>query len=106
MLAQVPEASGKAMRPGRRGDPARHAVDRYSEAARLMTGKPAASIEDGLAWIRETVALLAIPGLAAFGLRPQHADDVAAKAARSSSMKGNPTALSQGDLRAIFLRAL
>jgi alcohol dehydrogenase class IV len=106
LLAPVIEANVRALRPGRPGGPAHPAVDRYTEAAQLMTGKPGASIEDGLAWIRETVALLAIPGLAAFGLRPQHADDVAAKAAGSSSMKGNPAALSQGDLRAIFLRAL
>src|SRR5215470_2450515 len=103
LLAPVMQANVRALRSGPAGHPA---LDRYTEAARLMTGKPAASIEDGLAWIRETVALLAIPGLAAFGLRPQHADDVAAKAARSSSIKGNPVALSQDELHAIFLRAL
>jgi alcohol dehydrogenase class IV len=106
LLAPVVEANVQALRSGRPGGQARRAVDRYTEAARLLTGNPAASIDDGLAWIRETVALLAIPGLAAFGLRPQHADDVAAKAARSSSMRGNPAALSHSDLRAIFLRAL
>ena len=47
-----------------------------------------------------------MPGLAAFGVRPQHAGDVAAKAARSSSMQGNPVALSDSDLRAIVLQAL
>ena len=51
-------------------------------------------------------SLLAVPGLAAFGIGPQHADDVAAKAARSSSMQGNPVALTHGDLRAIIVQAL
>src|SRR5207244_1999604 len=48
----------------------------------------------------------AVHGLAAFGVGPQHVDDVAAKAARSSSMQGNPVALTHSDLRAIVLQAL
>ena len=52
------------------------------------------------------MALLAVPGLAAFGIRPEHADDVAGKASRSSSMQGNPVALSHTDLRTILLRAI
>ncbi len=104
-LAPVVEANVRALRSG----PAsadRDALDRYTEAARLLTGDPTASIGDGLAWIRETLALLEVPGLAAFGVGPQHADDIAAKALTSSSMQGNPVALSHDDLRAILLQAL
>jgi alcohol dehydrogenase class IV len=103
LLAPVIEANVRALRSGRAGH---LALDRYTEAARLLTGNPVAAIDDGLAWIRETVALLAVPGLAAFGLQPQDADEVAAQAARSSSMRGNPVALSDSDLRAIVLQAL
>ena len=103
LLAPVMEANVRALRSGQ---PGASALDRYSEAVRLLTGSPAASIDDGLAWIRETVSLLAVPGLAAFGVGPQHADDVAAKAARSSSMQGNPVALTHRDLCAIVLQAL
>ncbi len=103
LLAPVIEANVRALRSGQPGGPA---LDRYAEAARLLTGRPAASIDDGLTWIRETVSLLDVPGLAAFGIGPQHAGDVAAKAARSSSMQGNPVTLTPGDLRAIFLQAL
>ena len=103
LLAPVVEANVRALRSAQPGGPA---LDRYAEAARLLTGKPAASIDDGLTWIRETVSLLDVPCLAAFGIGPQHADDVAAKAARSSSMQGNPVALTHGDLRAIVLQAL
>jgi alcohol dehydrogenase class IV len=103
LLAPVVEANVRALRRGAPGHPA---LDRYTEAAQLLTGTPGAAIEDGLAWIRETITLLAIPGLEAFGLRPEHADEVAAKAARSSSMQGNPVALSHGDLRAIILQAI
>jgi alcohol dehydrogenase class IV len=103
LLAPAIEASVRALRSGPGGHPA---LDRYTEAARLLTGQPTATIEDGLAWIRETVTLLAVPGLATFGLRPEQAGDVAAKAAKSSSMQGNPVALSDSDLRAIVLQAL
>ena len=103
LLAPVVEANVQALRSGPPGHPA---LDRYTEAAQLLTGKSAASIEDGVAWIRETITLLAVPSLAAFGVVPQHADDVAAKAIRSSSMPGNPVALSHGDLRAILIQAL
>jgi alcohol dehydrogenase class IV len=103
LLAPVVEANVQALRSGPPGHPA---LDRSTEAARLLTGKSAASIEDGVAWIRETITLLAVPSLAAFGVEPQHADDVAAKAIRSSSMQGNPVALSHGDLRAILIQAL
>jgi len=103
LLTPVIEANVKALRSGPPGQPA---LDRYTEAARLLTGQPAATIEDGLAWIRETVTQLAVPGLAAFGVRPEQADEIAAKAAKSSSMQGNPIALSDSDLRAIVLRAL
>jgi alcohol dehydrogenase class IV len=100
LLAPVIEANVRALR----SHPA--VLDRYAEAARLLTGRPAASVEDGLAWIGETLTLLRVPGLASFGLGPQDADDIAAKAMTSSSMKGNPVALSHDDLTAILLQAL
>jgi alcohol dehydrogenase class IV len=106
LLAPVIEANVRALRLDAAGPPAAGVLNRYAEAARLLTGRPAASIEDGLAWIRETLTLLHVPGLAAFGLGPQHADDIAAKALTSSSMKGNPAALSPADLKAILLQAL
>src|SRR5499427_5473009 len=70
LLAPVIETNVRALRSGPAGHPA---LDRYTEAARVLTGETAASIGDGLAWIRETVSQLAVPGLAAFGIGPQHA---------------------------------
>lgn len=103
LLAPVTEANVRALRSGQPGHPI---LDRYAEAAQLITRNPGASIEDGLAWIRETVTLLGVPSLATFGIRPEQADDIAAKAARSSSMQGNPVALSASDLRATVLQAI
>jgi alcohol dehydrogenase class IV len=103
LLAPVVEANVRALRSGNAGHPV---LERYAEAAQALTGNPSAAVEDGLAWIHETVTVLGIPRLGAFRISPQDADDVAAKAARSSSMQGNPVTLSHDDLRAILLQAI
>jgi alcohol dehydrogenase class IV len=103
LLAPVIEANVRALRSAPDGRPA---LDRFTEIAGILTGQPAAAVEDGFAWIRDTVGLLEIPRLAAFGLSPQDVDDVAAKAAKSSSMRGNPVVLSDDDLRTILLDAI
>jgi alcohol dehydrogenase class IV len=103
LLAPVIETNVRALRSVDPGDPV---LDRYMEAAQLLTGRPTASIEFGVAWIRETITLFGMPGLAAFGIEPQDADGIADKAATSSSMQGNPIALSRTELRATILEAL
>jgi alcohol dehydrogenase class IV len=103
LLAPVIEANVRTLRSA---PPGSRALDRYAEAAQLLTGKPGASVEDGLAWIGETLTLLGVPGLAAFGLGPEQADAIAAAALASSSMRGNPVPLSQDQLAAVFLEAL
>jgi hypothetical protein len=88
----------KCASPAARQSPAR--------TARLLTGQPTASSRDGLAWIRQTLTLLAVPCLATSAVRPQHAGEISAKARTSSSMQRNPVALSHDDLKAALLRAL
>jgi alcohol dehydrogenase class IV len=106
VLAPVIDANVRALRSGRPAGAGQDPLGRYAEAARMLTGNPAASVEDGLAWIRETLALLNVPGLAAFGLGPRQAGDIAGKAMTSSSMQGNPVALSHAELEEILLQAL
>jgi alcohol dehydrogenase class IV len=103
LLVPVIDANVRTLQSVAPGSPV---LDRYAEVAQLLTERPGASIRDGLAWIRETLTLLSVPGLAAFGLGPGQADDIAAKALTSSSMQGNPVSLSHGDLTAILLEAL
>jgi alcohol dehydrogenase class IV len=103
LLAPVTEANVRVLRSVPDGQPA---LGRFTEIARILTGNPAAAVEDGFAWIRDTVGLLEIPRLAAFGLSLQDVDDVVAKAAGSSSMQGNPVVLSHDDLRTILLDAI
>jgi alcohol dehydrogenase class IV len=74
--------------------------ERYSEAARLLTGRNDASAEDGVTWVRTLTTNLSIPGLAAYGLAEAHIPDLCEKALHASSMQGNPvphpcTALAQ-----------
>jgi alcohol dehydrogenase class IV len=103
LLVPVIEANVRALQARGTGQAV---IERYAEAAGLLTGKPGASVADGLAWIRKTLALLAVPGLAAFGFGVGQIDDVAAKALTSSSMQGNPVPLSRDDLKGILLQAL
>jgi len=103
LLAPVIRANVGTLRSAVPGSPT---LDRYAEAARLLTGKPGASVEDGLAWIGETLTRLGVPGLAGFGLGAEQADAIAAAARASSSMRGNPVPLSQDQLAAVFLEAL
>jgi alcohol dehydrogenase class IV len=82
------------------------APERYAEAARLLTGRPDATVADGVAWLRETVTLLGVPGLGAFGLRPEQAGEVVAKTAKASSTQGNPVTLSETGLHAVLSAAI
>jgi alcohol dehydrogenase class IV len=103
LLVPVVEANVRAPRGVDTGGPA---LARYAEAARLLTGRPDASIEDGVRWMRETVGLLRISGLGGCGLRADRAAEVVAKAAVSSSMQGNPVRLPEADLHSILAAAM
>ena len=103
LLAPVAQANLAALRAGPAGHPA---LARYADAAAMLTGDPGATAEDGIAWVRQTLALLAIPGLGAYGLVPGQFGEVAAQALKSSSMQGNPVALTAADLTGILARAL
>ena len=79
---------------------------RFAAVARALTDDPSATAEDGLAWIEWTRDALALPGLASFGFGPDQAAEAVAKAARASSMQGNPVVLSTEELTRIYLAAL
>ncbi|WP_433203117.1 iron-containing alcohol dehydrogenase [Dactylosporangium sp. CS-047395] len=81
-------------------------LERYASAARSLTGRANASVADLVAWLHETVAQLGVRGLGAFGLSVAHADEVVAKAAGASSMRGNPVPLNEEQLREVFAAAL
>src|ERR671928_1002426 len=55
LLAPVVEANVRALRERDAGSPG---LRRYADVARLLTGRPDAAVEHGVAWLRETVAAL------------------------------------------------
>ena len=81
------------------------ALDRYAEAARLVTGTPSASAADVLPWLEGLCARLKVPGLASFGYSEADAEAIIPAALRSSSMRGNPVDLTAEELRAVLNRA-
>lgn len=95
LLASVVEVNVRALRVR---EPANPALDKYRQVAAFLTGRPAASVEDGVGWIRESVALLGVPGLGALGVHADMVDDIAAKTATASSTRGNPIVLTAGEL--------
>ncbi|MEX5716990.1 iron-containing alcohol dehydrogenase [Geodermatophilus maliterrae] len=99
LLAPVVEANLRALRER---EPASPGLRRYADVARLLTGREDATVEDAPVWLRETVAALDVPSLAAVGLQPAQYAEVAGKAARSSSMQGNPVRLTEEELVAVL----
>ena len=103
LLAPVMQANVHALRARDAGSAA---LNRYEEIARLVTGKPAARIEDGISWARDLARRLGIPTLRSYGIKDADFPSLAPKAAASSSMKGNPIALTQDELAGILREAV
>jgi alcohol dehydrogenase class IV len=95
MLAPVTEVNVRALRVR---DPDSPALTRFDEAARILTGYAGARAEYGVSWLRSLQADLQIPSLATFGLSRADLEEVVGKARRSSSMQGNPVALTDAEL--------
>src|SRR5581483_7040991 len=81
--------------------PQNDALTRYDEVARLVTGSPHATADDGVRWIAALCRKLEIPPLRTYGVREQHIPGPVEAARRTSSMKGNPVSLSAEELSAI-----
>ena len=81
-------------------------LERYAQIARTVTDDPGATVAEGVAALAALVKACGVPGLGAFGLTEGDFDDVVAKSKESSSMKGNPVALSDEELKDMLRRAL
>jgi alcohol dehydrogenase class IV len=79
---------------------------RFDIVAQTLTGSATATADDGIEYLRELGAELAIPALATYGMTPSDVEAVAENAARASSMKGNPVVLTPAELREILVQAL
>jgi alcohol dehydrogenase class IV len=79
---------------------------RYEEIARLLTGNPRATAQDGVAWVSELVEELRIPPLISYGVTPHALPTLAEKAAVASSMQANPVTFTTAQLQQILAAAL
>jgi alcohol dehydrogenase class IV len=86
--------------------PQNQALDRYRRVAELLTGETGADAEAGISWVRVLVADLQIRPLGSYGIDGQATKELIEKAARASSMKGNPVVLTPEELAGIFESAL
>lgn len=103
VLAACCEVNVRAMKERDQDNPA---IARYTEVARLLTGNPEATAEDGVAWVRETVRLLGVGGLASLGLPEDQLDRATKGAMAASSMKGNPIVLTYSEVHEILAASL
>jgi alcohol dehydrogenase class IV len=86
--------------------PEHAALRRYTEIARILTGRRDATAHEGVKWVSELVEALNIPGLSKYGLRPEDFPEAVEKTQRANSSKGNPVVLNEKELTAILERAL
>ena len=104
--AMLPSGMEGNLRALRAREPQSIALRRYEEIARLLTGRPSATAEDGVAWAREICAEFEIPPLALYGVTEQEVAALVEASARTSSMKGNPLVLTPEELREVLLRSI
>ena len=104
--AMLPHAIEINIRALRERSPASQALRRYEEVARLVTGRPHATADEGAEWIAQLVRKLEIPPLRTYGVTEGDIPVLVEKAAKASSMKGNPIVLTEEELREIIVQAI
>jgi alcohol dehydrogenase class IV len=103
LLPHVMDANLRALRARAPRD---RALDRYDEIARLLTGRPQATANDGVKWVHELLAALRMPRLASFNIARADLPAIVAAAENASSMKANPIVLTRDELTETLAAAL
>ena len=88
------------------GEEKKRELNRFDEVAQLLLQDENAQASDGIEWIEELCTHLQVPPLATMGLVEEDIEMLAEKAARSSSMKGNPIPMSEGELATLLRKAM
>ena len=103
--ALLPGAMAVNIRALEARQPQSATLARYAEIARILTGRDDATPADGAAWAADLGAALGVPGLNHYGLSDGDIASLIEKAAVASSMKANPIALTEDEMRLIVERA-
>jgi len=104
--ALLPHVLETNLRALRHRQPQGDALRRFQTIAQLLTGQPDAVAEEAVDWVRRLIEELKIPSLKTYGVRSEHINEVADKAAKASSMKSNPILLTREELGGILEAAL
>ena len=104
--ALLPHVTAANLRALRSRAPESDVLRRYNEVARLVTGNPSATADEGVCWVGQLVVDLKIPRLAAYGISPAHVGELVERAAKASSMKANPIALTKEELAEVLRAAM
>jgi alcohol dehydrogenase class IV len=103
LLPVVMAANVAALHDRATGGPA---LRRYEEVARILTGRPDATIADGIRWVYGLCADLGVPPLGRYGVPAAEIPAVVAETQRAGSTKGNPIALTDDELAEVLRQAL
>jgi len=103
LLPFVMAANVAALHDRSTGGPA---LRRYEEVGRILTGRPEATIADGIRWVHALCADLGVPPLGRHGMVAGEIPAVVTEAQRASSTKGNPIALTDEELAEVLRQAL
>jgi alcohol dehydrogenase class IV len=103
LLPWIMEANVRALAQRAPTSPARA---RFDELGPLLTGRRDAAAAEAIQWVHGLCHDLAIPGLGQWGLGDQDIPAMVDSARTSSSMRGNPTALTTDELAEVLEKAL
>jgi alcohol dehydrogenase class IV len=104
--AVLPHGISVNIRALRERAPEHEALQRYTQAARILTGDAQAGAEDCVIWTTALCRELGIAGLRSYGLEREQILTLVEKAARASSMKANPIQLTSRELTEVVERSL
>lgn len=99
--AVLPHAIAVNVEALRARAPGSQPLQRYDEVAQILTGRSHATAEDAVRWLTALCRKFEIPPLRTYGVREADIPNLAEKAARTSSMKGNPIPLTPDELQRI-----
>jgi len=98
----IPLVMHANLRALRTRQPENPAIDRYTQIARILTGKKTAAAQDGVDWVGDLVSELNIPALGMLGMDLAQIPEAVEKTLKASSFKGNPIALTAEELSLIL----
>jgi alcohol dehydrogenase class IV len=96
------EANLQALAQREPDSPARK---RYASISQLLTGNKNARAEAGIDWLLAKLTEFHLPRLQTLGLDPKDIPEIASLALKTSSMKGNPLALTENELVCVLEKA-